>query len=84
MIRFKTDQRIVRFERIVHFRLRETDCSLETDYSLVRIETDLFLQQGPVSNFLRNAQWQFPVPTQISHRDLLAFVNSLETDISKV
>ena len=41
MIRFETDQRIVRFERIVRFRL------LETDYSLVRIETDLFLQQAP-------------------------------------
>ena len=48
MIRFETDQRIVRFERIVRFRLRETDYSLEKDYSLVRIETDLFLQQAPV------------------------------------
>ena len=38
---------MVRFVRIVRFRLRETDYSLKTDYSLVRFETDLFLQQAP-------------------------------------
>ena len=53
MIRFETDQRIIRFGRIVRFRLSETDYSLEmdysleTDYSLVRFETDHFLQQAP-------------------------------------
>ena len=47
MIRFEMDQRIVHFERIVRFRLRETDYSLKTDYSLVHFETDPFLQQAP-------------------------------------
>ena len=39
---------MIRFERIVRFSKAKTDYSLETDYSLVRIETDLFLQQAPV------------------------------------
>ena len=48
--RFDTDQTIVRFERIFPFRLCETDYSLITVYSLVRFETDNFLQQAPYSH----------------------------------